>query len=202
MITNTALLFGATALPIVFAPGPDILFISSQGLTSGAKSALKANFGVLLGYAMHSILAALGIAAVVVASPFMFNALRIFGIVYISYLAIKMIISATKRRNQAISPPSSNALITKGFFTSFLNPKGLLVYFAILPNFISPAGNVPLQALTLSGVYIISCAVVYSAIALIFAQMGKGKYNDKRRRIGEGVAGGLLTAAACSLAFS
>ena len=46
-----------------------------------------------------------------------------------------------------------------------------------------------MQSLLLSGVYIASCAIVYSGVALIFGQMSKGEYNDKRRRIGEGVAG-------------
>ncbi|TFQ19336.1 LysE family translocator, partial [Escherichia coli] len=54
MVINTLMVFGATVLPIVFAPGPDILFVSSQGLASGSRAALKANMGVLLGYGMHS----------------------------------------------------------------------------------------------------------------------------------------------------
>ena len=74
MVINTLMVFGATVLPIVFAPGPDILFVSSQGLASGSRAALKANMGVLLGYGMHSILAAFGLAAVVVASPFCLTA--------------------------------------------------------------------------------------------------------------------------------
>ena len=45
-----------------------------------------------------------------------------------------------------------------------------------------------MQSLLLSGVYIASCAIVYSGVAPIFGQMSKGEYNDKRRRIGEGVA--------------
>ena len=202
MLVHTALIFTATVLPIVFAPGPDILFISSQGLAGGSKAAMKANLGVLLGYTAHSILAALGVAAVVMASPVLFNALRWFGVAYVAYLALRMILSAMKRSAVAVPAVASKTLITKGFFTSFLNPKGLLVYFAILPNFIKGHEDVALQSIILSGIYIACCAIVYSAVALIFAQMGKGEYNDKRRRMGEGFAGGLLATAALSLAVS
>ena len=202
MVINTLMVFGATVLPIVFAPGPDILFVSSQGLASGSRAALKANMGVLLGYGMHSILAAFGLAAVVVASPVLFNGMRWFGVAYIAYLAFRMVMSAMHKSEMPPMQPAAKSVITKGFFTSFLNPKGLLVYFAILPNFISGSESVAMQSLLLSGVYIASCVIVYSGVALIFGQMSKGEYNDKRRRIGEGVAGGLLATAAVSLAFS
>ncbi len=68
MELQNLLLFSATVIPLVCTPGPDILFISAQGL-SGTSAALKANLGIILGYVAHAILAALGLAAIVAASP-------------------------------------------------------------------------------------------------------------------------------------
>lgn len=69
---NTLLLFALTVLPLICTPGPDILFISSQGLSGGMKSAWIANTGVISGYLTHALLSALGLAALVSASPFYF----------------------------------------------------------------------------------------------------------------------------------
>ncbi|MDF5911351.1 LysE family translocator [Morganella morganii] len=129
------MVFGATVLPIVFAPGPDILFVSSQGLASGSRAALKANMGVLLGYGMHSILAAFGLAAVVVASPVLFNGMRWFGVAYIAYLAFRMVMSAMHKSEMPPMQPAAKSVITKGFFYQLPEPErpaGLLCYPAEL----------------------------------------------------------------------
>lgn len=99
---NTLLLFALTVLPLICTPGPDILFISSQGLSGGMKSAWIANSGVISGYLTHALLSALGLAALVSTSPILFHLLKWVGVTYISYLALKMLISACKKRN--VSP--------------------------------------------------------------------------------------------------
>ncbi|EKT57457.1 LysE family translocator [Providencia sneebia] len=203
MEIQTLLLFSATAIPLICTPGPDILFISSQGLSGGISAAWKANVGVILGYIAHAILAALGLAAVVAASPLLFNTIKWIGVAYVAYLAIKMILSALKAGELKLQTVSSTAVITKGFLTSFLNPKGLLLYFAILPNFLHTSENVAIESLILSATFITSCIVIYGIVGVIFARMYRNSsYSDKKRRISEGVAGGMLTLAAVGLANS
>src|SRR5258705_11399901 len=129
----TMLVFAATVLPLVCPPGPDILFVASQGLSGGARAAMRANLGVLLGYAMHALLAAFGVAAVVAASPLLFEILRWVGVVYLVYLAVKLIRSALHpghlrlAETPALAETPGGALVRRGFLTSFLNPKGLMV---------------------------------------------------------------------------
>lgn len=203
MELHTLLLFAATVVPLVCTPGPDLLFISAQGLSGGANAALKANLGIILGYVAHAILAALGLSAVVAASPIIFHTIKWIGVVYVAYLAIRMVLSAMKASEVKIQTVSTKAVIGKAFLTSFLNPKGLLVYFAILPNFIKLTESVALQSLVLSATFILSCVVIYGVVGALFASMhNKRAYNDKKRRITEGVAGGMLSLAAIGLATS
>jgi threonine/homoserine/homoserine lactone efflux protein len=92
-----------------------------------------------------------------------------------------------------------SATLLRGFFTSFLNPKGLLMYIALLPQFISPQKNTALQAMLLSLIFIAGCAIVYSIVGLLAAHLsGRGVTGKSRRRL-EAVAGTLLTGAALKL---
>ena len=201
MQTATMLVFAATVMPLVCTPGPDILFIASQGLSGGPRAAMRANLGVLLGYSMHAFLAAFGVAALVAAAPVLFEMLRWVGVAYLAYLAVGLIRSALRPGPLTLAETSGNALVQRGFLTSFLNPKGLMVYFAILPNFMTSGDGVALQAAVLSVIFIAMCGFVYSAVGFVVASMARrSSFNDRRRRCVEAVAGGLLIFAAGRLA--
>ncbi|MFW2168217.1 LysE family translocator, partial [Enterobacter cloacae complex sp.6722794] len=100
----------------------------SQGLSGGISAAWKADLGIILGYVAHAILAALGLAAIVAASPFIFHTIKWVGVAYVAYLAVRMLLSALKSKALQLNTVSTKAVIGKAFLTSFLNPKGLLVY--------------------------------------------------------------------------
>lgn len=204
MHTSTLLLFAATVLPLVCSPGPDILFITAQALSSGRRAAFRANQGILTGYLLHAVLGALGVAALISAYPVLLEAIRWIGISYLAYLAARMLISAARagRIELPTEEIPAHRLIAKGFLTSFLNPKGLMVYLAILPGFIEPAGNVTLQVFTLAGIFISACAVVYTLIGIVVGSIGaQGGFSDRRRRLVEGSAGLLLIFAASRMAL-
>jgi threonine/homoserine/homoserine lactone efflux protein len=199
----TVLVFAATVLPLVCTPGPDILFVASQGLSGGARAALRANFGVLLGYAMHALLAAFGVAALVAASPLLFEILRWVGVAYLVYLATRLIRSAFHPGPLSLAKIPDDALVRRGFLTSFLNPKGLMVYFAILPNFVTSGDGIALQAIVLSAIFIALCGIIYGAVGLAVSSVARrGSFGDRRRRCVEGAAGALLIFAAGRLAVN
>jgi threonine/homoserine/homoserine lactone efflux protein len=87
MSFGTLLLFFLTVFPLICTPGPDILFTASQGLSNGRAAALNAVAGILLGYSAHAVLSAVGIAALISSSPFMFSVLKWLGVSYLFFLA-------------------------------------------------------------------------------------------------------------------
>jgi threonine/homoserine/homoserine lactone efflux protein len=164
---------------------------------------MRANLGVLLGYLMHALLAAFGVAVLVAASPVLFELLRWVGVAYLAYLAMKLIRSAIRPGRLSLAATPGNVLVRRGFLTSFLNPKGLIVYFAILPTFMTSGESVALQAVVLSAIFIALCGIAYGAVGLGFSSIARrGGFSDRRRRYVEGAAGVLLTFAAGRLAVN
>lgn len=194
---HTLLLFTATVLPLICTPGPDMLFVASQAIAGGRGAGLRATAGVCLGYLVHSTLVALGLAAIVTASPLLFEALRWIGITYLLYLACKLIASALRAGRVTVAARPARRQLQRGFLTAFLNPKGMMIYFAILPQFIQPGSSIALQAAVLSAVFVLWCAIVYVILSLAIGRLaGRSGFSDRRRRMVEGGAGGLLVVAA------
>jgi threonine/homoserine/homoserine lactone efflux protein len=202
MENTNLLLFAATVLPLICTPGPDMLFVASQAVSGGAAVGLRSTAGICMGYVVHSTLAALGVAAIIAASPLLFSALRWLGIAYLSYLAFRLI--ASSMRTGGVASPSTKAAANqfgRGFLTAVLNPKGMMIYFAILPHFIRHDGSIVLQASLLSAIFIALCGMVYALLSFAIAALGsRGNFSDHSRQWIEGIAGGLLLLAAGRLA--
>ncbi len=202
METTTIILFAATVLPLICTPGPDMLFVASQSLSEGPAAGLRATAGICLGYVVHSILVALGVAAVIAASPVLFEALRWLGVAYLIYLAFQLIRSATMTGKLTLSPEPGRAILQRGFLTAVLNPKGMMIYFAILPQFMSHTGSIALQAGLLSAIFVALCGIVYAILSTVIGGAGRrGNFSDRSRRMVEGGAGGLLIVAAGFMAL-
>ena len=191
------LLFALTVIPLIFTPGPDMLFILSQVMGKDSKAGMMATVGVCLGYLVHSVLVALGIAAIIVSFPILFETIRWLGIAYLLFLAFSLIKSVFNTQKLAIEKKNTAKPIQKGFFTALLNPKGMLIYFAILPQFIDKTGNTVSQGLILSFIFIGLCFVVYCSLSVIFARISQNTQIDERKQKWiDGGSGGLLMLAA------
>ena len=193
-------LFALTVIPLIFTPGPDMLFILSQVMGKDAKAGMMATLGVCSGYLVHSVLVALGIAAIIVSFPILFETIRWLGIAYLLYLAFSLVKSVFNNAELKIEKKSANNPIKKGFFTALLNPKGMLIYFAILPQFIDKTQNTVSQGLILSFIFISLIFVVYCGLSLVFAKITqKTEIDARKQKWIDGTAGGLLAAAAAWL---
>lgn len=208
MDLHTAALFCATVFPLICTPGPDMLFVASQSLGGGAAAGLRATAGVCAGYLLHSLLAALGLAALVAASPPLFQALRWIGVAYLAWLAFKLLRSALRRGAldlRAVESGGRRDALRRGFLTAALNPKGMMIYLAILPQFMRADAPAAPQAIALSALFVAGCALVYAALSLVLGRGARGggsMLGGRRRRWIDGLAGGLIAAAAGKLALS
>lgn len=190
-------LFALTIIPLVLTPGPDMLFVISQAIGKNFKSGMMATFGVCSGYLVHSILVALGISAIIVSYPMLFNAIRLLGVAYLLYLSICLFRSVIKSKGIKIEQSNTQNPIRKGFITSLLNPKVMLIYFAILPQFMKATGNTVLQGLELSFIFIGLCVVVYVSVAYIFVKATqKAGFDQSKQRWLDATSGTMIMLAA------
>lgn len=191
------LLFALTVLPLVCTPGPDMLFIFSQVMAKGVKAGFMATLGVCMGYMVHSVLVALGIAAILVSFPMLFETIRWLGIAYLLYLAFSLFRAVFNSKSLHVPKASAGSPIAKGFLTSLLNPKGMLIYFAILPQFMRNAENTVIQGLILSSIFIGLCLVVYSGLSIVIAKItANAQLDAQQQKWVDAGSGGLLMLAA------
>jgi threonine/homoserine/homoserine lactone efflux protein len=179
-----------------------MLFIASQAVSAGAAAGLRATLGVVLGYGVHSVLVALGLAALVASSPLLFDAIRWLGIAYLLFLAYKLIRQAQQSHDLLVVRRRRGGHVWRGFLTALMNPKGLMIYVAILPQCMDQTGNATLQAIVLSVTFMLWCGVVYSILSVALARVGSGNLSDRRRRLIDRTAGGLILLAAGVMAVA
>ena len=155
--THDLVLFVASGLLLNVTPGPDTLYIlgrtTNQGLRAGAVAALGIGTGLLF----HTVIAALGLSAILATSAAAFTILKIVGAAYLVYVGISLIRSAGSSSRMLAAAPASTRLRSvffQGCLTNVLNPKVALFFLAFLPQFIDPdAPNKALAFLFLGAVF-------------------------------------------------
>ena len=157
--------FLAVSVALTAAPGPDVLFLVSQGLAGGSRAGLYVAMGLSSGLLVHTTLAALGVSAIFMASPAAFNILKLAGAAYLLWLAI----GAFRERPAAGSKTAlfgdGAALYRRGVIMNLLNPKVALFFLALLPQFVSSSkGGVKAQMAILGLVFMAQVIVVFGTI--------------------------------------
>ena len=161
MDINHLLLFIAAGLLLNLTPGPDVLYIVTRALRSGAKAGMAAALGITAGCFVHIFAAALGVSALMAASSTAFTLLKWVGAAYLVYVGLRMLVSkapddgtgaiesiaayASKTRATALK-----SIFFQGFWTNVLNLKVALFFLAFVPQFITlEMDNKPLAFLLL-----------------------------------------------------
>ncbi|MFJ5921504.1 LysE family translocator [Kitasatospora sp. NPDC092948] len=172
MDPHALLLFLGVDLLLVCTPGPDWIYIAARGLGQGRTAALTAVAGVCAGYAVHTLLSAAGLAAALRALPALLPALRLAGAGYLAFLAVTMLIGLRRGGPAgslaAAGPQPTPVVLRQSLLTALLNPKGLLLYLSLVPQFVTPGAALPVgaQVAALGAVNVLCCAAVYTAVAL------------------------------------
>jgi threonine/homoserine/homoserine lactone efflux protein len=153
---TTLLTFGLTAAVIVISPGPDTVVILRHALAGGWPGGLSAVAGVQLGLLVHSVLAGLGISALIAASPTLFKALALLGALYLAWLGIRLLTAQTMSSVSDVGKPAGVwRAAREALLTNLLNPKVLILFLALYPNFIHAGrGSIALQIVGLSALLI------------------------------------------------
>ena len=125
------------AFLLYLTPGADMMFTIASGLSGGPRAGLAAAGGISLGVMMHVVVAALGMAALLLAYPTAYDAIRYVGAAYLLYLAVASWRAAGPVRREGHA--ALGRAFKRGFVTNMLNPKVALFILAFLPQFTDPA---------------------------------------------------------------
>lgn len=191
------LAFAIVALVFVAVPGPSVLFTISRALTLGKRPALLTVLGNATGVYVHVAAVAFGVAAIVERSVLAFTALKLAGAAYLVYLGVQAL---RHRRRLSAAPEQqprgivrSRKVLRDGFVVGVSNPKSIVFFAAILPQFVTPAnGHITSQLLVL-GLIAISAALVSDSVWALVAGTARDWFARSPRRLEAiGGAGGLV----------
>lgn len=166
MPSEMLMAFWILSISLVLVPGADWAYAISAGLQE--KAVAPAVGGMLIGYVMITSVVAAGVGMLVAKNPALLSLVTLTGAAYLLWLGGSVV--AHPSTPSAAEPQQSGRLgwLTRGFVVSGLNPKALLLFVALLPQFTrsSAAWSIPLQIGALGLVQIVNCALVYSLVGL------------------------------------
>ncbi|TMR98757.1 LysE family translocator [Nonomuraea basaltis] len=197
------LTFAVTTLVMIMIPGPDAALIMRNSLAHGRVAGLLTMLGGLLGLSVHACAAAVGLSALLAASPTAFTVVRALGICYLLWLGAHALLSSRKRVVPHTAPePAARALahVRRGLLSNLLNPKVLLLFVTWLPQFLPAQGDTLGRALLLSAVVAALYALWFSLYNLIINWAGALLRTPRIRARIERATGVLLVGFALRLA--
>lgn len=175
------LTFITITLMIIIVPGPDFFIVMKNSISSGRVNGTMAALGITSGHVIYSLLAIFGIIFILAQMYYVFLVIKILGACYLIYLGIRSIISARQGLNfnpetMKIAQVSYLNSYRQGIVSTLLNPKALLYYISILPQFLSTGEAVTSQIAILSAIvtlvillWFIFCVFIFQYIKKIFA---------------------------------
>jgi threonine/homoserine/homoserine lactone efflux protein len=144
MLDVAWLLFTVASLVLILTPGQDMVLVMSRSIAQGAAAGVVTAAGVSVGLVGHTVLATLGLGAVLRTSEWLFLALKLVGAGYLIYLGIGLLrTKATKLVVQVSARRSLLRLFVDGALSNISNPKIAVFYFAFLPQFVRPTAEHP-----------------------------------------------------------
>lgn len=148
--------FVVAAVAIIISPGPDTIVILRHALTGGRRIGLAAVSGVQLGLVAHTALAVAGVSLIIASSPVLFKAVTFAGAAYLAWLGLQSLKGTGGLEVRAgTAPARAGPACREAALCNILNPKVILWFLALLPNFVDPArGDVTAQLIALSLVLI------------------------------------------------
>jgi threonine/homoserine/homoserine lactone efflux protein len=170
-------LFIATAIVLVITPGQDTFFILGRSLAGGRAAGIAAALGVTAGSVIHTLLAALGLSALLATSPYAFMAVKFAGAAYLLYIGVRALMS------RSVGSPDDGArdgndgrwaAFRSGVVTNLLNPKVGLFFLALMPQFIDAASSHKVVAFLALGLTFVALGVAWCLVLALAAASLRG----------------------------
>lgn len=183
--------FLLAALLITATPGPDNLMVLGMGMSRGRRQGIAFGLGCAIGCLSHTLLAVVGVSALVAASPTAFTLLKWLGGGYLIWLGIQALRHAGGAQGAGVGPAAARVaaeqplrtLFAKGLFANAINPKVVLFFLSFLPQFVEPArGAVGLQLGALGVIFTLQAALLFGTLGWFAGSVGA--WLNRRPRAG------------------
>ncbi len=185
-------------------PGPAVILTVTRSLTGGRLIGLATGLGIAVGDMLHTIMATLGLSAILMTSAVAFAAVKYLGVAYLLYLGIKSMLQ--KSETVAAAPGLAirpRQAFTQAILAEVLNPKTALFFLAFLPQFVhADHGRVTLQLLLLGAVFVLLSIGVTTVIVFAAASLRRlGSRVGWLRRWQGKIVGGIYLSLGAKLAL-
>jgi threonine/homoserine/homoserine lactone efflux protein len=171
--------FVAVILLFLIPPGPDMAYMLAVGLQGGRGSALKAILGIGTGMSVYATAVVIGVAEVARSYPLLLDAVKVFGAAYLLWLAYVTIRNA-RRMAGGHGDVSAGRPYLRGVLVTLANPKVILFFLAVLPQFMGGAQNAGLQLAMLGAVNVLTEVFLYGTIGML-AGVFHSRFRGSRR---------------------
>jgi threonine/homoserine/homoserine lactone efflux protein len=180
MIDQTALItYSLIVLGFVFIPGPATLLTIARATTSGTRVGIATGAGITAGDMIHTLLAVVGISAIIATSATLFSLVKYLGAAYLVYLGVKAILEkAPVDLGQGRFPITVPQAFRQAILAEVLNPKTALFFLAFLPQFVVPENGYVVAQLTVLGVLF---ALIGFVSTIVYSVAAGGLGNFLRR---------------------
>jgi Putative threonine efflux protein len=197
---------------MVIVPGVDFILVTKNTVSSGTRAGQFTTLGIASALSIWTIVAVLGLSAIVAKSIVLFNIIKYLGVAYLVFLGIKSIRNKStfsieiddSENNKEWSKSSINQYKTyffQGFLSDFLNPKTVIVYMTLMPQFINTDKNVYLQLIILGLILIVEAILWFLILVYILKYIRSWFKEAKVQNIFNKVAGTMLVSLAIKLAL-
>jgi homoserine/homoserine lactone efflux protein len=188
----------AASIPL----GPNAMNCIVISMSDGFRRGLWAMTGIVMAAACHMAASILGLSAILLANASLFHAIKWLGVAYLAWLGVAMLLKKTDEV-EIKSRPSTTPLaaIRRGFVTSITNPKAILVYVAVFPQFIRAEGALGAQLLILIPTALVIAMVVYTGYCAFGTGIARLLSTARRRLAFNFAAGGFYLFSAFGLSW-
>lgn len=184
MIEAAWLLFVATSLLVIATPGQDMILVMSRSVALGPAAGVVTAAGVSIGLVGHTILAALGLGAILRASEMLFTGLKLAGAAYLVWLGIGLLRTrGAELALRGVSARSSVRLFADGALSNLSNPKIAIFYFAFLPQFVPAGAAHPTLSMLALGLVFAGLTFLVKAPVGLFAGLLSGWLRARPRAL-------------------
>lgn len=163
LMIETLLSFALATSILAISPGPDNIFVLTQSIVNGRNFGLATVIGLISGCLVHTTLLAFGVSAIIRASEYLYTVIKIFGSIYLLYLAFQVYkTDASILLSEEITPKKTiRQLFKQGFLMNVLNPKVSIFFLAFFPGFLFSDSLSMISQFYIFRIYFYVCFFLY-----------------------------------------